>query len=142
MDRPGPLVATSEIVAERYGDAAVVFLAGSIMRGEDTDTSDLDLVVVNERIDAAFRESFRYAGWPVEAFVHDPEALRFFFLHVDRPAGCPHLLIWWRRVRRCHAPRSSRGRCSRSPVRSSYEGRRGGPRSEFASPAMESQSRR
>lgn len=29
-------------------------------------TSDLDLVVVYQRIDAAFRESFVYAGWPVE----------------------------------------------------------------------------
>lgn len=33
------------------------------MRGEGTDTSDLDLVVVYERIDAAFRVSFIYAGW-------------------------------------------------------------------------------
>lgn len=54
-------------------------------------TSDLDLVVVYQRIDAAFRESFVYAGWPVETFVHDPETLRYFFMHVDRPSGVPSL---------------------------------------------------
>ncbi len=91
MNRTDPRIATSEIIAQRYEGAAVVFLAGSVMRGEGTDASDLDLVVVYERIDAAFRESFSHAGWPVEAFVHDPETLRYFFLQVDRPSGVPSL---------------------------------------------------
>jgi hypothetical protein len=69
----------------------VTFLAGSVMRGEGTDTSDLDLVVVYERIDAAFRETFMHAGWPVEAFVHDPETLRYFYLRTDYPSGVPSL---------------------------------------------------
>ncbi len=91
MNRADPLIAASEIVARRYEGAAVTFLAGSVMRGEGTATSDLDLVVVYERIDAAFRDSFLHAGWPVEAFVHDPETLRYFFLQVDRPRGVPSL---------------------------------------------------
>jgi len=91
MNRPDPLTTASEIIAQRYEGAAVTFLAGSVMRGEGTATSDLDLVVVYERIDAAFRESFTSAGWPVEAFVHDPETLRYFFLQVDRPGGVPSL---------------------------------------------------
>lgn len=91
MNRADPLSDASEILAQRYEGAAMVFLAGSVMRGEGTDTSDLDLVVVYERLDAAFRESFRYKDWPVEAFVHDPETLRYFFLQVDRPSGVPSL---------------------------------------------------
>jgi hypothetical protein len=91
MNRADPLTTASAIIARRYEGAAVTFLAGSVVRGEDTDTSDLDLVVVYERIDAAFRDSFIYAGWPVEAFVHDPETLRYFFLQVDRPGGVPSL---------------------------------------------------
>lgn len=91
MSRAEPLSTASEVVAHRYEGAAVVFLAGSVMRGEGTDTSDLDLVVVYERLDAAYRESFSYADWPVEAFVHDPETLRYFFLQVDRPSGVPSL---------------------------------------------------
>ena len=45
------------------------------MRGQATETSDLDLVVVYERLEAAYRESFVHGGWPIEVFVHDPETL-------------------------------------------------------------------
>lgn len=54
----------TQAIRRSYLNAANrIFLAGSVMRGEGTDTSDLDLVVVYERIDAAFRVSFIYAGW-------------------------------------------------------------------------------
>jgi predicted nucleotidyltransferase len=76
---------------ERYGDAAVVFAAGSIIRGEGTPFSDLDLVVVYGRLPNAYRESLRAKGYPVEAFVHDPETLEYFYMEVDRPAGVPAL---------------------------------------------------
>ncbi len=91
MHRLDPRTAALEIVAERFEGAAVTFLGGSVMRGEGTETSDLDLVVVYERLDAAYRESFMHRGWPVEAFVHDPETLRYFFSHVDRASGVPSL---------------------------------------------------
>ena len=39
----------------------------------------------------AHRESFRFDGYPVEAFVHDPATLEYFFLEVDRPSGVPAL---------------------------------------------------
>jgi predicted nucleotidyltransferase len=72
----------NRIRSERYGDADVVFLAGSIVRGEGSLFSDLDLVVVYTRLACAYRESFRFAGYPVEAFVHDPETLEYFFMEV------------------------------------------------------------
>jgi hypothetical protein len=75
----------------RYAEAAVVFAAGSIVRGEGTPYSDLDLVVVYPRLAHAYRESFRFEGCPVEAFVHDPETLNYFFLENDRPSGIPAL---------------------------------------------------
>jgi hypothetical protein len=40
---------------------------------------------------AAYRESFRAGGFPVEAFVHDPETLRYYFFDVDRASGVPAL---------------------------------------------------
>jgi Nucleotidyltransferase domain len=86
-----PTAAALELVAAQFPDAIVTFLAGSVMRGEATETSDLDLVVVYERLEAAYRESFVHAGWPVEAFVHDTETLRYFFLKEDRDAGVPSL---------------------------------------------------
>ncbi|MDV3348989.1 nucleotidyltransferase domain-containing protein [Leptothoe sp. LEGE 181152] len=76
---------------QHYPDAEIIFLAGSIIRGEATATSDLDLVVVFQQLPAAYRESFQFEGWPVEAFVHDPETLRYFFFEVDSPTGIPSL---------------------------------------------------
>ena len=83
---------TDAIRAERYTDARVIFLAGSLVRGEGTSTSDLDLVVVFDRLPCAYRESFIYETWPVEAFVHDPQTLEYFFRVVDRPTGVPSLI--------------------------------------------------
>ena len=79
------------IRAARYPEAAVVFAAGSIVRGEGTPYSDLDLVVVYPRLACAARESFRHDGYPVEAFLHDPETLEYFFDQLDRPSGVPSL---------------------------------------------------
>ena len=85
-----PVAAAREIFAERYGGARVIFLAGSVVRGEATPTSDLDLVVVYERLPHAYREAFVHAGWPVETFVHDPETLGYHF-ESDRRRGIPSL---------------------------------------------------
>jgi hypothetical protein len=79
------------IRADRYPDADVVLAAGSIVRGEGTAYSDLDLVVVYAEVDHAYRESFRFEGLPVEAFVHDSSTLEYFFAEVDAPSGVPTL---------------------------------------------------
>lgn len=68
-----------EVCAERFPDAAVAFAAGSHFRGEGTPHSDLDLVVVYPKLPAAYRTSFVHRSLPVEAFVHDPETLDWFF---------------------------------------------------------------
>lgn len=77
--------------AARYRGAAATFAAGSIVRGEETSSSDLDLVVVYAQLPCAYRESFRFGGYPVEAFVHDPATLEYFFLEIDKPSGVPAL---------------------------------------------------
>ncbi|HXT69325.1 MAG TPA: nucleotidyltransferase domain-containing protein [Vicinamibacterales bacterium] len=79
------------IHSDRYKDAVAVFAAGSLIRGEGTPFSDLDLVVVYAQLPCAYRESFKFGGYPVEAFVHDPATLEYFFLEVDRPSGVPAL---------------------------------------------------
>lgn len=89
--RVPPIEAARGVWRERYAGAGVVFLAGSVLRGEATPASDLDLVVVYERLECARRESFAYAGWPVEVFVHDPETAAFYF-DVDRRRGIPSLM--------------------------------------------------
>ena len=62
------------------------------MRGEHTNTSDLDLVVLYTSIPNAFRDSYVFEGWPIEAFVHDYQTLHYFFKHVDKPTGEPSLM--------------------------------------------------
>lgn len=90
-ERIDPAEAAREIFRGRYSGARVLFLAGSVLRGEATPTSDLDIVVVYDRLPHARREAFLFAGWPVEAFVHDPETLRHFF-HSERKKGVPSLM--------------------------------------------------
>jgi predicted nucleotidyltransferase len=89
--RVSPVEAARGVWRERYAGARVLFLAGSVMRGEATPTSDLDVVVVFEKLPDAYRESFTSGGWPVEAFVNDVETLRHFF-EVGRKRGLPSLL--------------------------------------------------
>ena len=79
------------VFRERYAEAAVAFAAGSLVRGEGTAYSDLDLVVVFPTLPAAYRESFRFQGLPVEVFVHDPETLEYFFVEMDGTSGIPAL---------------------------------------------------
>lgn len=82
-----PLFVTKELFETRYQGADSIFVTGSVVRGEATAHSDLDLVVVFPKVERAYRESFVHKGWPVEAFIHDPETLRYFFQHVDKNLG-------------------------------------------------------
>jgi hypothetical protein len=86
-----PIVGAAHAIwSDRYQDADAVFAAGSIIRGEGSAHSDLDLVVVHARLANAYRESFRFDQYPVEAFVHDRETLEYFF-EEDRASGLPAL---------------------------------------------------
>jgi hypothetical protein len=67
------------VVSERYPEADAAIVAGSVVRGEATAGSDLDLVVLFAALPAARRQSFLWDGVPVEAFLHDPQTLRWFF---------------------------------------------------------------
>ena len=89
--RDEPIAIATKIQQDRYPNADVIFLAGSVIRGENTATSDLDLVVIFQQIPAAYRESFQFESWPIEAFVHDPETLKYFFIESDKPTGVPSL---------------------------------------------------
>lgn len=89
--RIAPVEAALEIFHARHAGARLLFLAGSVMRGEGTPSSDLDLVVVYEHLPTAYRESFTHAGWPVETFVNDPETLGYF-LEADAESGFPSML--------------------------------------------------
>ena len=79
------------LFADKFGDANVLLLAGSVIKGESTANSDIDIVVLFEHLPAAYRETFEYGDWPVEAFVHDLATLKYFIEKVDGLTGVPSL---------------------------------------------------
>jgi putative intracellular protease/amidase len=85
------LTIARKVMESKFPLAQLAFCAGSIVRGEGTDTSDIDLVVLFPSLKQAWRESLTFEGWPVEAFVHDPGTLHYFFKEVDAKSGVPSL---------------------------------------------------
>jgi hypothetical protein len=79
MDRPGPVAAATAFVNDRFPAASAAILAGSVVMGQATDASDLDIVVIGGDPDAPRRESVRYEGWPVEVFPHTEESIHGFW---------------------------------------------------------------
>ena len=87
MERTDPKKVAASVLVERYGGADSLLLAGSVVRAEETATSDLDLIVLYPHVEQSYRESFTYAGWPIEAFVHDEYTIEYNFVEQDRASG-------------------------------------------------------
>jgi len=85
--RRNPLTVVKDVLNHHFPNALFAFVAGSFNRGEATTSSDIDLVVIFETLEFAWRESFMFDGWPIEAFVHDSETLNYFFQEVDGKDG-------------------------------------------------------
>jgi len=81
MEEYTPEIAISNaeaLFSSRYKGSEFCVASGSIIQGYGTAHSDLDLVVIFQKIETAFRESFLFNGLPVEAFVHDYETIQAF----------------------------------------------------------------
>ncbi|MBN9332963.1 nucleotidyltransferase domain-containing protein [Devosia sp.] len=85
------LAVAADLLHERFIGARFALVAGSIMRGEGTTGSDIDLIVVYPALERARREAFCAGGFPVEAFVYDEESLAPFLTN-DVEHGRPVLL--------------------------------------------------
>lgn len=76
----------------KYPHALAIFWSGSVAIGRSYNSySDLDMVIVLDRVQNAYREAFAYEGWKVDAFIHDLETLQYFFEEVDKKSGMPAL---------------------------------------------------
>jgi hypothetical protein len=73
------LAAAHALIEQYFPECSTAFLAGSVIRGESTATSDLDIVIITNREGTPYRESFREFGWPIEAFVNNMTSYRDFF---------------------------------------------------------------
>ena len=76
---------------EKYGDASAIYWAGSVVTGNYTSRSVLDLVIIFESIPNAYREAFVFEDWKIDAFIHDFETLTYFFEDIDLKSGIPAL---------------------------------------------------
>lgn len=79
------------LVIDQFSDALAAFLCGSIICGDSTPESDYDMVVIFPKLENACRKSFIFEDRKIEAFVHDPETLTYFFEKVDAASGIPSL---------------------------------------------------
>lgn len=87
------LALAARVKAARFDDADTLLVAGSVATGHASPTSDIDMLVLYERIESARRISFMYDGFAVDAFCHDLETINYFCWEVDRPSGVPVLPI-------------------------------------------------
>lgn len=90
VERVDGVTAARDLVAQRFPEARAAWLGGSVVAGTATDTSDLDVTVLLPGPPAPFRESLRYAGWPVELFVHTEDTVGHW-LEKDRLRRRPTL---------------------------------------------------
>lgn len=74
-----PIKAADRFINQHFPYCQGAVLAGSIVRGEETDTLDLDLVIFDKRLMASYRESLINFGWPIGIFIHNLTSYKHFF---------------------------------------------------------------
>ncbi|WP_445509332.1 nucleotidyltransferase domain-containing protein [Rossellomorea marisflavi] len=68
-----------ELILDRFPSCHAALLSGSVIRGQETATSDLDIIVIHNELASSYRESLIWQGWPVELFVHNSTGILDFF---------------------------------------------------------------
>ncbi|UTR10074.1 nucleotidyltransferase domain-containing protein [Evansella sp. LMS18] len=74
-----PVTAAHKFIDYYFPDCDGALLAGSVVRGEATETSDLDIIVFDETVESSYRESLINSGWRIEVFVHNLDSYQDFF---------------------------------------------------------------
>lgn len=78
--------AAQAFVNKYYPDCDVAFLAGSAARGQETATSDLDIVVFTSE-HVSHNKTLYDFGWPIEVFVEDSAFYKDYIQMLI--SGCP-----------------------------------------------------
>jgi hypothetical protein len=71
--------AAHQFINEHFPNCQGALLAGSVVRGEATETSDLDIVIFDNVLSSSYRESLIDYGWAIEVFVHNLTSYKQFF---------------------------------------------------------------
>jgi hypothetical protein len=85
--RPDPIETAIKALHIHYPDSIGAFVSGSVIRGDATPTSDIDIAVLyDQSFDDIHRFSTTVDDWPIEFFVHNKKAQEFYF-EKDRRRG-------------------------------------------------------
>lgn len=79
MERLAPMEAATRFIRQNFPNCDGALLAGSVVRGQETSTSDLDIIVFDSVVKKSYRESIMAFGWPIEVFVHNLTSYKEFF---------------------------------------------------------------
>lgn len=75
-----PFEAAKQFVDKQFSQCQGALLAGSVVRGEATQTSDLDIVIFDQQLHSSYRESIIKLGWSIEVFAHNLTSYQEYFL--------------------------------------------------------------
>ncbi|MFE7061992.1 nucleotidyltransferase domain-containing protein [Sutcliffiella sp. NPDC057660] len=90
MKRPDPVEAAKQFIDKHFSNCQGALLAGSVVRGEATETSDLDIVIFDKRLPSSYRESMFDFGWAIEVFVHNLTSYKYF-IEMDCKTATPSM---------------------------------------------------
>ncbi|WP_082686268.1 nucleotidyltransferase domain-containing protein [Bacillus coahuilensis] len=82
--------AARQFVLKYHPHCEGALLAGSVVRGQATETSDLDIVVFDGNLSSSYRKSFIEFGWNIELFAHNLTSYAHFFKQ-DCESGRPSM---------------------------------------------------
>ncbi|PGS56380.1 nucleotidyltransferase domain-containing protein [Bacillus sp. AFS041924] len=79
FNKLNPIEAANHFINKYFPNCQGALLAGSVVRGEATETSDLDIVIFVEDLTSSYRESLIEFDWNIEVFVHNVTSYKQFF---------------------------------------------------------------
>jgi nicotinamide riboside kinase len=82
--------AAQAFINEHFPNCEVAFLAGSASRGQETLTSDLDIVIFTSE-HVSYNKSLHEFGWPIEIFVEDSAFYKHYLARLIN--GCPTMAV-------------------------------------------------
>ncbi len=77
----------ARLVQQQYPTAVAAIIGGSFATGQPTPTSDIDLLLLFEHVDCAWRSTIVAEGRTVELFAHDLATFTYFCKEMDAPGG-------------------------------------------------------
>ncbi|WP_402720986.1 nucleotidyltransferase domain-containing protein [Janthinobacterium rivuli] len=75
------------LVRQRYPTAVVAIIGGSFATGRQTPSSDIDLLLLFDHVDCAWRDTLVAEGRTVELFAHDVATFTYFCKEIDAAGG-------------------------------------------------------